>query len=205
MQRALDTWAFVSRDALGLPADSLPWVVLFDARCTWHLAPRTVPTAATQDLTDAAGLRFGSAPVIVHAQVHGDTVRLPSGQAIPARPTAFAPRTGTHVRASSLWRFPSSGVARRRKPRTRSIGGRVPPHGGGRQLRGLPRALAHAPSGTSAPAVLSRLQPGRYWSQDIGLSIMLVLDALLPDWRAQVLREDPPSVYALLAQAAGSD
>ncbi len=66
-------------------------------------------------------------------------------------------------------------------------------------------ALAHAPSGTSAPAVLSRLQPGRYWSQDIGLSIMLVLDALLPDWRAQVLREDPPSVYALLAQAAGSD
>jgi hypothetical protein len=49
-----------------------------------------------------------------------------------------------------------------------------------------------------------RRSVGRYWSQDIGLSMMLVLDALSPDWRSQVLRDDPPSIYALLAEAAGS-
>jgi hypothetical protein len=89
MQRALDTWALISRSALELPPDSLPWIVLFDTRCAWHLAPRGAVGEEARDATGEAGLRFGSAPVVVQSLAHGDSIRLPSGRVIPPEPTAF--------------------------------------------------------------------------------------------------------------------
>lgn len=90
MQRALDTWALVSRSALELPPDSLPWIVLFDAECAWHLAPRGAVGEAARDVTAEAGLRFGGRPIRVQNHAHGDSIRLPSGRVIPPAPTAFA-------------------------------------------------------------------------------------------------------------------
>lgn len=90
MQRALDTWALVSRSALELPADSLPWIVLFDEVCAWHLAPKGPLADVASDVTKEASLRFGEAPVTVKQLVHSDSIRLPSGQVVPAHPTAFA-------------------------------------------------------------------------------------------------------------------
>src|SRR5690606_6657427 len=90
IQRAVDTWALLARGALQLPADSLPWVVLFDARCSWELAPRRALAEDAREVSTDAKLRYGGSPVVVHATVHRDSIRLPSGSKIPPRPAAFA-------------------------------------------------------------------------------------------------------------------
>src|SRR5689334_16823000 len=38
LQGALDGWYRVSKDFLLLDPKPLPWIVLFDSECTWHLA-----------------------------------------------------------------------------------------------------------------------------------------------------------------------
>jgi hypothetical protein len=38
IQQALNGWEAVSRDALRFPPSSLPWIVLYDDACAWHLA-----------------------------------------------------------------------------------------------------------------------------------------------------------------------
>lgn len=306
MQRAVDTWAMVSRDAFGLPADSLPWIVLFDARCAWHLAPRREAAPDARDVTREMALRFGGAPVVVQAVVHGDTLRLPSGQTVRAQPTAFASLyrgdsasffvmalperwdrsaaeaadpareefflgvlahemthtvqlAGINRRVQEIGRrwalperlnddvvqqtFDSVPAFRALVERERDLlaaAALATDDGTRRRLtsealglaagrRGQyfvgPRAvyapledvfllmegigswaafrvsLAHAEPGTPTATVVARLQKGRYWSQGIGLSMILVLDALLPDWRARLFAEQPPSIYALLTEA----
>jgi hypothetical protein len=42
IQRALDGWEQVSREFLRLDATPLPWIVLFDSGCIWHLSPTPV-------------------------------------------------------------------------------------------------------------------------------------------------------------------
>lgn len=39
IQTALDGWERVSRDFLHVAPLPLPWIVLFDRSCAWHLAP----------------------------------------------------------------------------------------------------------------------------------------------------------------------
>ena len=46
---------------------------------------------------------------------------------------------------------------------------------------------------------------GRWWSQDEGLALMLVVDRLLPDWRARAFRDpDWRAEHLLEAAVAGS-
>ncbi len=67
-------------------------------------------------------------------------------------------------------------------------------------------SLAHARAGTSAEGLLAHLLgDGDYWSQELGLSMMVVIDAMLPDWRERVFDEPPPSIYSMLAEAVGMD
>lgn len=307
MQRALDTWAMVARDAFMLPADSLPWIVLFDEHCAWHLAARGSPPPGSQDVTASAALRFSGATVVVHALVHRDTVRLPSGNVLPARRTAFAglyradSASFVVMALPQLWRRGSAAAADPTREeflmgvfahemahtvhlaavsrRVRQIGERwtlpdrlnddvvqtvfdsVPAfrQAVGHELDLLARAAgaaddptrrrltrqalasadarrrgfftgpyavyapledlfllmegvgswaafrvaaAHAAPGTAAPTAPRQLQQGRYWSQDLGVTMLLVLDALMPDWRQKVFAAEPPSIYALLAEAS---
>jgi hypothetical protein len=55
-------------------------------------------------------------------------------------------------------------------------------------------------AGTDALAFIRR--GGRFWSQDEGLAIFLVVDSLVPNWQARVLGPNPPSVVELLGEAA---
>lgn len=50
-------------------------------------------------------------------------------------------------------------------------------------------------------AITGTRRGGRWWSQDEGLALVLVLDRLLPDWRARVFR-DPDWLAANLLAAA---
>lgn len=88
VQAALDGWQQISRDALGLLSAPLPWTVLFDSSCVWHLSP---PAGQPGDGTAIhTPLSFASNRVEVRALRHHDTIALPSGVAIPARPTAMS-------------------------------------------------------------------------------------------------------------------
>jgi hypothetical protein len=41
----------------------------------------------------------------------------------------------------------------------------------------------------------------RYWSQDEGLALFLVIDAMVPGWQEQMFDSLPPSPFALLENA----
>ena len=41
----------------------------------------------------------------------------------------------------------------------------------------------------------------KYWSQDEGLALFLLVDALVPGWQARVFSATPASPFALLEEA----
>jgi hypothetical protein len=82
VQRALDGWELVRRDFLKLDEGSLPWIVLYDASCIWHLAatdPKLVADA--KPLTTRFTFVGGSVEVL--AMPHRGTVLLPNRVEIP--------------------------------------------------------------------------------------------------------------------------
>lgn len=80
LQRALDGWDQVSRQFLRGDPSPLPWIVLFDASCVWHLSPDASPGPDALPVTTT--LFFGGSPVPVRAQSHKGTMLLPSGTPI---------------------------------------------------------------------------------------------------------------------------
>ena len=80
LQRALNGWEQVSRDFLRVDPKPLPWIVLFDASCVWHLAADGNPTDTRAVSTT---LTFADSPVPVRALRHKGTVLLPNGAPIP--------------------------------------------------------------------------------------------------------------------------
>ena len=62
-------------------------------------------------------------------------------------------------------------------------------------------AAAEGPGDAEALAFTRR--DGKYWSQDEGLALFLVIDAMVPDWRSDVLEAPPASIPQWLADVAG--
>jgi hypothetical protein len=77
IQRALDGWEQVSRDFLRLDPTPLPWIVLFDSACIWHLSPDASLSASIRPIQTS--LMFARQPVPVRALVNRGTVALPNG------------------------------------------------------------------------------------------------------------------------------
>jgi hypothetical protein len=74
LQRALDGWEQVSREFLRTDPTPLPWIVLFDEGCVWHLNAE----ASIGRVVDVS-LTFAGRPVPVRAAAHKGTFLLPSG------------------------------------------------------------------------------------------------------------------------------
>ena len=87
VQIALDGWERVSRQLLRLEPKPLPWMVLYDASCVWHLAAdaRRVLETSVANLT----LTFAGEPVSARAGPHRGKVRLPNSSDIPPVGLAF--------------------------------------------------------------------------------------------------------------------
>jgi hypothetical protein len=68
------------------------------------------------------------------------------------------------------------------------------------------RVLLHhaGPRADRAQVLQAIRRGGRKWSQDEGLALFLVIDALVPGWQQRVLGPEPPSVFTLLAEAAAA-
>ncbi len=92
IQRALDSWHRISVGDLRLEEAPLPWMLLFDASCVWHLAPGDTVSVEAEPFD--SGLTFdegsGKRAVIVRARRHDGILTLPDGKQIPAEPLASA-------------------------------------------------------------------------------------------------------------------
>lgn len=88
IQQALDGWDRVARDILRYPRSSLPWIVLFDRSCAWHLAPDEA--LLPEGWSVPSILTFAGDPVPVQVVRHDGAVWLPSGSPMPVRGAAFA-------------------------------------------------------------------------------------------------------------------
>jgi hypothetical protein len=83
VQRALDGWELVRRDFLQLPPGALPWIVLFDASCQWHLNPPDLRLLPESRSLTPSPLTFHGSGVDVQALAHSGTVLLPNRVEIP--------------------------------------------------------------------------------------------------------------------------
>lgn len=313
IQRALDSWHRISVGDLRLKGAPLPWMLLFDASCVWHLAPGdTVPVDA--ELLNS-GLTFdegsGRRAVIVRARRHDGRLTLPDGKQIPAEPLASAGvyragaasyfvmalpdvwrRDPRHASMAEPERFfhgvmthelvhtrhlpqilePITAVARRfpqappqidddviqtrfqdvpgfgaaiaaetdqfyeavaakdantrralvaralAKVRERHIqffvGADLPfadledlflAMEGAGQWAAYRATKARAGSNTTDAEAIEFVRDHKYWSQEQGLALFLLLDAMIPDWPARVLGAEAATPLALLREALVPD
>jgi hypothetical protein len=300
LQSALDGWERVSREDLRVDPSSLPWIVLYDASCTWHLAQD--PSSAIESRPIDAQLTFAGKPVPVRAASHNGMFVLPNGS-----PQSVEPKASTSLyrngRAAffamampSVWRsreisaptraefllgvfshemthirlmLPINRVVRE-LARTHDLVypmnddvvqaefGRVSGFESmfGRERDTFYRAALetdpvkrrhlteraleivrsrHARYFTGEKEVYARLEglflamegvgqwaayrvslprvtnpievvrlvrdSRRFWSQDEGLALFLLIDAMVPDWRSRVFSDTPASPFALLEEA----
>ncbi|HXW08029.1 MAG TPA: hypothetical protein VD833_22555 [Vicinamibacterales bacterium] len=307
LQRALDAWDVVRRDFLRLEDRRLPWIVLFDAACTWHLAAEERLLRAVVSV--GAPVSFGGVPLEVLGQRHHGKILLPNRQEVPPAVKASTAlyRSGRApflvMALPGVWR---QAPEHRRRPRLEDylVGVMVHEMTHTRHLvdanvrlrelirhTGLPaglnddviqmefrrtrgfeaaiereRDLLYQAASETDPArqattVFRALQlvrerharyfsesrrgyrdveavfltlegtaqwaayrfmaslaatPGseaalrlvrdnrRYWSQDLGLAVFLVIDSLVPGWQSQVFSPTPPSPFDLLDEAVSA-
>ena len=81
IQGGLDGWSRVSREFLRVEQRPLPWILLFNASCVWHLSPGPTVDARARAVTTS--LTFDGAGIDVRAQQHRGTVQLPNGADVP--------------------------------------------------------------------------------------------------------------------------
>jgi hypothetical protein len=118
LQRALDGWERVSREFLKLDPTPLPWIVLFDAWCAWHLAPEDTIDAVTVRATTS--LTFAGHPVPVRATTHKGTVVLPSGAPVSVEMKASTALYRNSRAAFFVMAMPSVWLTGDVSPRARS-------------------------------------------------------------------------------------
>ncbi|HEX8393079.1 MAG TPA: hypothetical protein VF665_12115 [Longimicrobium sp.] len=90
IQSALDGWQHASGESLRQGARPLPWIVLFDTACAWHLNPAADAGLAATSET----FRFDGNDVPVRSLVHQGKVWIPNGDTVPAQGLAFAAPRG---------------------------------------------------------------------------------------------------------------
>src|SRR6266545_1250270 len=70
VQRALDGWDRIGRNDLRLSPSALPWIVLYDDACAWHLAFDDALLADSEP--GGAALLFAAEPVRVRSRRHAE-------------------------------------------------------------------------------------------------------------------------------------
>jgi hypothetical protein len=309
IQRALDGWDLVRRDFLKLEPGPLPWIVLFDASCQWHLNPTDPKLIADARSLPPSTLKFDGDSVDVRALAHSGTVLLPNRVEIPievkastalyrngrmtflvmSMPSVWHAQRGgprnphldeylqgafthemTHTRqlvpinrrlrqligsadvpdrlnddaiqdrfqkesgfARSIERerdtlFRAAGLtdpALRREIASRALAmirerqaryytGRNAPYAeieslfltmeGAGQWAAYKLIKARGVVGASdAEAIRLVRDNRRYWSQDQGLAVFLLLDVLVPNWQSRIFQNEPASPFTLLEEALG--
>jgi hypothetical protein len=82
LQRALDGWDMVRREFLRLDPQPLPWIVLYDSACVWHIGPQDRAVTGNARVLSRS-FTLGDEKIAVLAQPHRGTVLLPNRVEIP--------------------------------------------------------------------------------------------------------------------------
>ena len=90
-EHSLNLWQSISRDSLRLKPVSLPWIMLFDESCVWHVNP-DVQVSRSKLPKDSARTRLfvGRKPLDVYGIPHKGQIALPNDEQIPPRLITFA-------------------------------------------------------------------------------------------------------------------
>jgi len=75
LQKALGGWETASRDLLGIDSKPLPWILLVDPSCVWHLGPGLGVSLGAESIE--LPLTIAGERIPVFAQLHNGTVTLP--------------------------------------------------------------------------------------------------------------------------------
>ncbi len=304
IQRALDGWDLARRDFLKIDARPLPWIVLYDAACIWHLAP-TDPKLVSDAKPVKTKFTFSGSTVEALAVAHRGTVLLPNRVEIPIEVKAS---TALYRNGRSTFFVMAMPSVWRRKPfldeylqgvfshelvhtlqlvninrRLRQLIGSIDVPGrmnddviqarfqkepGFARSMDRERELFYKATGASdknhrndlvrkalalvherharhfanSNAVYAEIEAlfltmegigqwtayrltkargqlgasdaealnlvredRRYWSQDEGLALFLLIDAMVPNWQARMFDSLPPSPYTLLQEALKTD
>lgn len=103
IEQTVRLWENTRRDALLLPAEKLPWMILFDESCVWHINPDS-----TILKTDAKNkIAFSPKIAEVYLMNHTGKIALPSGKEIPARLLSFASSYGENKKAFFVASMPA--------------------------------------------------------------------------------------------------
>jgi hypothetical protein len=103
VQSALDGWTTIARDLLRIPAQDLPWMVLYTRDCAYHLAPdATLPLGREGRALDVR-LTYAGRPVVVRAIPSKDGVRLPDGASLPVAGVAYTSVYGPEGREKAYF------------------------------------------------------------------------------------------------------
>ncbi len=86
IEQTLRVWEKTRQDALLLPAEKLPWLVLFDESCVWHINPNL----AMLKLDAKSRIPFNRKLADVYLTSHNGKIVLPNAQEIPAQLMSFA-------------------------------------------------------------------------------------------------------------------
>ena len=86
LQQALNGWSHVRQESLRLGPGPLPWLVLFDERCVWHLSPDL--SVSLTLARSPVPLELDGADLPVFFAPHTGQVPLPNGRTIGTRATA---------------------------------------------------------------------------------------------------------------------
>src|SRR5688572_7507770 len=91
IERTLDLWQTVSRDSLRLKPVPLPWIVLFDQTCVWHINP-DLSIATPNLLADSVKVKLSVArkSLDVYGILHKGEITLPNKEHIPPQLVSFA-------------------------------------------------------------------------------------------------------------------
>ena len=90
IEHTLTLWQTVSRDSLSLKSAPLPWIVLFDETCVWHVNP-DLPISTPQKAVDFAKtkLSFARKFVDVYGIAHEGNITLPDKRQISPQLMTF--------------------------------------------------------------------------------------------------------------------
>lgn len=86
IEQTLRVWEKTRQRALLLPAEKLPWLVLFDESCVWHINPDLLLLKTNAK----SGIPFNRKLADVYLTSHAGKITLPNAQEIPAQLLSFA-------------------------------------------------------------------------------------------------------------------
>lgn len=103
MSGTLKQWQETASEALGLADTSLPWIIFFDATCSWNI---NAPAQDIGEMIDASRVHsgemiFNETPLPIAGYTHDGEIVLPEGGTIPPQLILFTSTYGS-MRASYM-------------------------------------------------------------------------------------------------------